>query len=126
MQNILTKAVFSAALTPPVQPPVYDPTFYEMPVNIKRHLFWVDQATGNMFLRYPAIPDVQKMVINQYVASHNIKKEDMLNFWADYVDCLIACHNFEEQASPEFKAWAYGRLCRYFLIDRVSSLKRAA
>ena len=124
--NVATKAAFSASFLgaeyvppPPLIPTplAYDPSFYEKPFNIRRQLFRVDPP-NRMFPRYPPVPGIQKEVINQYVTAHCIPKEKMLDFWAEYVDCLLCCYNFEEEAPPQFKAWAYGRLCRYVLLER--------
>jgi hypothetical protein len=118
--NTSTKMAFSSSFTDRTGLK-YDQLFYEKPHNIRRQLFWLDPA-GKMFPRYPSVPEIQKEVIKQYVSVHGIPKERMLDFWTEYVDCLLACHNFEEEAPPVFKAWAYGRLCRYVLLERSTSL----
>ena len=118
--DVSTKALFMSALAPPNVPasvPVYEPLFYEKPHNIRRQLFWMDHS-GRMFPRYPAVPGIQKDVIKHYVASHSIPKESIVDFWMEYVDCLLTCPNFEEEAPPDFRAWAYGRLCRYDLLQK--------
>lgn len=116
-RDLSTKAAFSTALKPPVPPIVYLPEFYMEPYNIRAQLFAIDPA-GRMFPRYPPLPEIHKEVISTYVAHHRIPKERMLDFWSEYVDCLICCHNFEEETPPHFRAWAYGRLCRYYLLER--------
>ena len=111
----------------PLPPPpiVYAPDFYVEPMDIRRQLFRVDPA-NKMFPRYAATPDIQREVVNRYASVHSIGPEKMVEFWCDYVDALVACHNFEEEASPEFKAWAYGRLCRYVLLHRRNLIKANA
>ena len=117
MADVRTKNAFSTAFfgvtTAPI---VYDQSFYDKPFNVRKQLFWFDGE--RMYPKYPPVPEMQKEVINHYVTTHGIPKEQMVDFWAEYVDCLLACHNFEEGAPPQFKAWAYGRLCRYVLIER--------
>lgn len=115
--NAATKAAFSASLTAAPRPITYDQSFYEKPHSIRRQLFWIDQE-NRMYPRYPSVPEVQKDVIDRYVAVHGIPREAMLDFWAEYVDCLLRCHHFEEEAPAEFRAWAYGRYCRYALLER--------
>ena len=115
--DLITKTAFSASFLPlsPTLTRQYDPSFYEKPYNIRTQLFYID-SMGKMFPRYACVPEIQKEVINQYVAFHEIKKESMLVFWTEFVDCLLSCHNFEEESSPQYRAWAYGRLCRYVLL----------
>ena len=98
----------------------YGADFYSPQRDVKRQLFVVDPASPNVVLgpRFPANADAQRDVINRYVTFHRIAKEEMLDFWMDYVDCLLSCPNFEEQSAAEFRAWAYGRLCRYLLLHR--------
>lgn len=107
-------------VAPPLTPPpiTYDPDFYAKPADVRRQLFWIDPA-GRTFPRFPAVPEVHKEVINKYATVHAIPKGRMLDFWMDYIDCLLSCHNFEEEAPAEFRAWAYGRLCRYVLLRRI-------
>lgn len=93
-----------------------DKDFYEQPRDVRRQLFVAD--TSGLRLRYPPTPDAQRDVINRYVQFHQIAREEMLDFWMQYVDCLLCIPAFEEMYSSDFKAWAYGRLARYLLIHR--------
>ena len=101
---------------------VYDAEFFVKPMNIKKQLFWID-ATGKMFPRFPTIVEIQKEVINKYVETHAISRDHITNFWMEYVDCLLSCYNFEQECPAEFKAWVYGRMCRFVLIDRRKTVK---
>jgi hypothetical protein len=104
------------------QQPRYEiaPDFYLVPRDVRRQLFAEDPATkGSVLgLRYPPTPDAQRDVINKYVQHHRIAREEMLDFWMQYVDCLLCIPAFEDKYSPEFRAWAYGRLARYLLMRR--------
>ena len=108
-----SKSLFVSALLPQL---VYEPTFYEKPYNIRRQLFWAD-GEGRVFPRYPIVPETQREVLKQYVIVHGIRRDQMLGFWTEFVECLLACHNFDTDAPAEFRAWAYGILCRYLLIE---------
>lgn len=94
--------------------------FYATPRDVRRQLFAEDPAARGcvLGLRYPPTPDAQRDVINKYVQHHGVAKEEMLDFWMQYVDCLLCIPGFEEKYSPEFRAWAYGRLARYLLMRR--------
>lgn len=110
-----TKSMFSANFAR--YQPQYADHFYETPYDISKQLFWTD-AEGRTFPMYPSDPAIHKEVIKHYVSAHGIPKESMLEFWMEFVDCLLRCHRFEEEAPAEFRAWAYGRLCRYALLAR--------
>lgn len=114
MADAHTKALFSASFTVSPPPVIYEPDFYAKPYNINRQLF---VTVPQMFPRFPVDIATQKAVICEYVKAHGIKQDGMLDFWKEYVRCLLACFRFEEDAPLVFKSWAYGRLCRYVLLS---------
>lgn len=115
---------------PPPPPPLLQPLphqeieygqdFYATHRDVRKQLFVEDAATRSAIvgLRYPATPEAQRDVVNRYVQYHQIAKEEMLDFWMQYVDCLLCIPAFEDAYPAEFRAWAYGRLARYLLMHR--------
>lgn len=95
------------------------------PYNVRKHLFIVG-IDRKMLPAFNATPEVYKHVIDSYVSWYKIPQHDMKEFWCDFVDSLLVCHEFEEKASTEFKAWAYGRLCRYVLVERQQKRMKTA
>lgn len=87
------------------------------PYNVKKHMFTVF-PDGKMLPTFAATVDMYKRMIDTYVAWYKIPQQAMKEFWCQFIDCLLLCYKFEERANPEFKAWAYGRLCRYVLAER--------
>jgi len=79
---------------------------------------FVRDSLGSMSPRWRAIPEVQRQVINSYASYHTIPPESMVDFWSTYVECLLCCNGFEENANPEFKAWAFGRMCKFVLMSK--------
>lgn len=93
--------------------------------NIRKDLF-ITTPDSKMMPMYPATPETYRKVINDYVTRHNIPKSEMKEFWCEFVDSLLTCYEFEEKAPTDFKAWAYGRLCRYVLTERQQMRSKTA
>lgn len=82
---------------------------------------FVRDSNGIMSPRWRAVVEIQRQVINSYAAYHSLRPEVMVNFWSTYVECLLCCPGFEERANPEFKAWAFGRMCKFVLMTKSST-----
>jgi hypothetical protein len=95
------------------------------PYNIRRHLFFVS-SDGHTYPAFIVTPDSYRRVIGAYVLWYKIPRAAMKDFWLDFIDALLLCHEFEEKAPVDFRAWAYGVTVRYILSERKEQLERAA
>lgn len=80
--------------------------------DVKLHLF--DPVTG--LPRFMVTIDVWKPVIRAYFSWYNIPREQCTHIWADIVDQLLRLPP-TQSGDADFRAWAYGCLCKFYLED---------
>lgn len=81
--------------------------------DIKKHLFVPETGLP----RFVLSSEVWRPVIRAYFAWYNISREQCTLIWADIVDMLLRLPD-GGSGDAEFRAWAYGCLCKFFLEDR--------
>jgi hypothetical protein len=96
-----------------LDPALIEPVWVESWPDVKRHLF--DPAT--LAPRFVLRAEVWKPVIKAYFAWYSIPREECTHVWADIVDMLLRLPP-EGSGDADFRAWAYGCLCKFFLEDR--------
>lgn len=96
-----------------LNPALIEPLWTEPWPDVKTHLF--DPATG--LPRFVLNVEVWKPVIKAYFAWYCIPREQCTHVWADIVDMLLRLP-LDTSGDSEFKVWAYGCLCKFFLEDR--------
>jgi hypothetical protein len=117
-RNVLyesSKTARNERIPPP--PPLESRWPRNEPYNVRKHLFMIT-PDKKFYPAYKSTPDVYKGIIDAYVAWYKIPQQAMPDFWLDFVDALLLCHEFEDKAPVDFKAWAYGIAVRYVLVDR--------
>jgi hypothetical protein len=96
-----------------LDPAIIEPVWTEPWPDVKRHLF-VPHTTSPRFL---LDVDVWKPVINAYFAWYCIPREQCTHVWTDIVDMLLRLPP-GMSGNADFRAWAYGCLCKFYLEDR--------
>lgn len=89
-----------------------EPIWTEPWPDVKKHLFDPITSAPRFLLKV----EVWKPVVKAYFAWYYIPREQCTHMWAEIVDMLLRLPP-ENSGSSEFKAWAYGCLCRFYLED---------
>lgn len=90
-----------------------EPIWIESYPDAKRHLF--DPNTN--LPRFALNLAIWKPLINAYFTWYTIPRAHCTRVWADIVDMLLRVPP-GYAGNAEFKAWAYGCLCVFYLEDR--------
>jgi hypothetical protein len=69
--------------------------------------------------RWPTFVDQWRRVVHLYAAWHSIVAlDDLVNLWVGIVNGFLGCEGFDERVDPVFRAWLYGNLCRFVMLQR--------
>lgn len=90
-----------------------EPIWTDMWPDVGKHLF--DPTTS--LPRFALSTEVWKPVIKAYFAWYCIPREQCTHVWGDIVDMLLRLSR-RMDVDAEFKVWAYGCLCKFYLEDR--------
>jgi hypothetical protein len=85
----------------------------------KSHFFYPNGA-----VRWVTTVDVWKPLVRAYFGWFAIPRSECTSVWGDIVDGLLAIESRfpDKPLSPEFSAWAYACLCKFYLQDRKKAL----
>lgn len=85
--------------------------------DVRRHLF---DPTKNGMPRFILKTEIWKPLIKTYFSLYSIPREQCTHIWADIVDMLLLLPP-AQSGDAEFKSWAYGCMCKFYLEDRQMS-----
>lgn len=87
-------------------------------VDVRRALFTRNDQ-GSTFPKYTTDVSQWKSLIHDFCEWHGITGlDDIVSLWSDVNDTLMTCPDYDKCVNPEFRAWAYGCMCKFILEQR--------
>jgi len=89
-------------------------------VDVKSAFFYYTAEPERlMYPKYPPTVARWKALIHDYCEWHEITRLDQIvSLWSDITDAFMSCPDYDQKVNSDFRAWAYGCMCKFVLEQR--------